>query len=192
MFYLAGPEIRECHGFSCFLANNLVGLRQAVARFQLIRMRSVVQVHLGPPGQTERLRARPSVPRSQTDAWSAASLAGLAWPDSGRAGPCWRPLPAVSRPVGLAIHVTGVVSSQAGMGLAAGMLARAISYGVASLSPGCWPGDTKYDDAGQWGRGQTGSAVQMRPGLDLVAAHDFCAGLPARVPRGRFRVPGRW
>jgi hypothetical protein len=41
------------------------------------------------------------------------------------------------------------------------------------------------------GGGQTGSAVQTRPGLDLLAAHDLCAGLRAYVPRGD-RVLGGW
>ena len=58
--------------------------------------------------------------------------------------------------VSLAIHVTGVAIGQAGMSLVAGRLARAVSCWVASLSPGCWPGDTACDDAGQWRRGPDG------------------------------------
>jgi len=94
--------------------------------------------------------------------------------------------------VSLAIHVPRGGDRSGRDELGGGRLARAVSYWVAFLSPGCWPGNTTYDDAGQWRRGQTGSAVQTRPGLDLLAARDLCAGLRARVPWGRFRVPGGW
>ena len=61
------------------------------------------------------------------------------------------------------------------------------------LVPGCWLGNTAYDDAGQIAaEGQTESAVQTRLGLDLSALHDLCAGLLAQVPRRKIRVPGGW
>jgi hypothetical protein len=48
-------------------------------------------------------------------------------------------------------------------------------------------------DAGQIAaEGQTESAVQTRLGLDLPALHDLCAGLLARVPRRKIRVPEGW
>ena len=93
--------------------------------------------------------------------------------------------------VSLAIHVTGVAIGQAGMGLVAGMLARAISCWVASLSPAAGRATLHVTMQVNGGGGQTGSAVQARPGLDLWAAHDLCAGLRARVPRGD-RVLGGW
>ena len=94
--------------------------------------------------------------------------------------------------VSLAIHVTGVAIGQAGMGLAAGMLAPAISCWVASLSAAVRRATLHVTVQVNEGGGQTGSAVQMRPGLDLLAARDLCAGLRARVPRREFRVPGGW
>jgi len=94
--------------------------------------------------------------------------------------------------VSLAIHVPRGGDRSGRDELGGGRLARAVSYWVAFLSPGCWPGNTTYDDAGQWRRGQTGSAVQTRPGLDLLAARDLCAGLRAHVPRREFRVLGGW
>ena len=94
--------------------------------------------------------------------------------------------------VSLAILITGVAIGQAGMGSVAGMLARAISYWVASLLPAAGRATLKVTMQVNGGEGSTGSAVQTRLGLGLSALHDLCAGLLAQVPRRKIRVPGGW
>jgi hypothetical protein len=92
--------------------------------------------------------------------------------------------------VGAAIHVIWVVIGQAGMDSAAGMLARAISYWVASLSPAADRARLHVRMRVNRGGGQTELTVQTRLGLDLPALHELRAGLPVRVPSRKFRVLG--
>jgi hypothetical protein len=90
------------------------------------------------------------------------------------------------------IYVIWVVIGQAGMVPAAGVLVRAISFWVASLSPAAGRARLHVRVWVNRGGGQTESAVRTGLGLDLSASHDLCVGLPARVPWGEIRVPGGW
>jgi hypothetical protein len=92
--------------------------------------------------------------------------------------------------VGVAVNVIWVVIGQAGMDLAARVLARAISYWLASLSPAGGRARLHVTMRVNRGGGQTESAVQTRLGLDLSASHDVCAGLLIRVPWGEIRGLG--
>jgi hypothetical protein len=94
--------------------------------------------------------------------------------------------------VSVTIHVTRVAIGQARLELAAGMLARATSYWVASLSLAAGRARLHVRMRVSRGGGQTESAVQTRAGLDVLAAHDLGVGLPARVPCRQIRVRGGW
>ena len=62
-------------------------------------------------------------------------------------------------------HALLVWRRQTGMDiLDGGMLARAVTYGVASLSAAGWPGNTACDEACSCGGRRMESVVQTRPG----------------------------
>ncbi|HZI72651.1 MAG TPA: hypothetical protein VFD73_01220 [Gemmatimonadales bacterium] len=75
----------------------------------------------------------------------------------------------------MAIRVNRVAIGWGGIKLAAGMLARAISYWVASLLPAAGRATLKVTMQVNGGEGSTGSAVQTRLGLDLPALHELRA-----------------